>query len=170
MVHKQPETTFHCLLTRNTSFYVVVFLLAGIMFTSCDSKNSYDTSQKIKDSQWNRQNKLTFETKISDSLSLFDFYINVRNTTDYKFSNLFLFITTFSPGPMKARDTVECTLAGPDGKWRGSGFGKIKENRILLKKGMHFPRTGTYRFEIEQGMRTEELQGVSDIGIRIEKQ
>ncbi len=56
------------------------------------------------------------------------------------------------------------------GKWLGKGFGKIRDNQILLNSGLRFPMKSIYLFEIGQAMRTEILKGVEDIGIRIEKE
>jgi gliding motility-associated lipoprotein GldH len=74
------------------------------------------------------------------------------------------------PGGKKTTDTVECQLADPDGKWRGSGPGTLKFNRFLFQKRIAFPLRGSYRFELEQAMRVNALKGITDVGIRIEKQ
>ncbi|MCD4665822.1 MAG: gliding motility lipoprotein GldH, partial [Bacteroidales bacterium] len=56
-----------------------------------------------------------------------------------------------------------------DGRWIGKGIGKIKENRILINRGVVFPIDGLYEINLEQAMREAELKGIADIGIRIEK-
>jgi len=48
-------------------------------------------------------------------------------------------------------------------------MGKILENQVLLQKNFVFPLQGNYKFNIEQGMREQELEGVADVGIRIER-
>ena len=67
------------------------------------------------------------------------------------------------------RDTVEITLAAPDGKWLGEGLGDIYDNRYLFRKAFKFPKTGEYRIELIQAMRVNPLPGIMDAGIRIEK-
>jgi gliding motility-associated lipoprotein GldH len=45
----------------------------------------------------------------------------------------------------------------------------IKFNRFLFQKGIRFPQQGQYIFEFEQAMRNPDLKGISDIGMRLEK-
>ncbi len=125
--------------------------------------------KRIKDSEWNRQDAQSFNFTITDTVALYNVYVQVRNTTDYPFSNLYLFLMTKDAQGMTSRDTLECILAAPDGKWLGDGMGKLRENRILIKKDMRWPAPGFYEIKIEQAMRKEILVGISDIGLRIEK-
>jgi gliding motility-associated lipoprotein GldH len=138
-------------------------------FSSCGKGTIFDKNQTISGESWKRTDVVKFEVPVTDTLTPVDFFLNVRNSTDYRFSNLYLFITTIFPDKKFARDTVECILSSPDGKWLGKGISKLKENNILLKKLIRFPKKGMYRFEIEQGMRVESLEGITDIGIRIQK-
>ena len=47
------------------------------------------------------------------------------------------------------------------------GVGAIKEMPVLYKQNFKFDTAGIYTFEIGHGMRTDELQGITEIGIRI---
>ena len=113
--------------------------------------------------------KVKFHVNITDLQSRYSFYINVRNADDYKFSNLYLFLHTNLPNGKITRDTIECQLADYDGKWLGSGITGIKFNRFLFQQGVRFPVSGEYLFTIEQAMRVNDLKGITDIGIRMEK-
>jgi gliding motility-associated lipoprotein GldH len=130
----------------------------------------YEKNKKINKGVWNQKDIVKFNVEISDTISLHNFYINIRNSGNYTYSNIFLFINTIFPDGKKVRDTVECMLANPDGQWLGKGLSDIKYNRILLKKGIKFLQKGNYSFEFEQGMRKENLLGIVDIGIRIESE
>ena len=107
---------------------------------------------------------------MTDTVSLCSCYINVRNTTDYPFSNLYLFIKTIYPDGKVAMDTIQLQLADKSGKWLGKGIGKLRDNQVLLMKDIRFPYTGKYVFEISQAMRVNKLKGIKDIGMRISKQ
>jgi gliding motility-associated lipoprotein GldH len=156
------------LMNRNLLFFPFVFLF--LFLASCDSKRFYEENKSIENGVWTSTNSRVFNVNITDTLVRYDLYLNIRNDGVYPYSNLYLFIHTLVPGGKTATDTVECQLADPDGKWRGSGLGSLKFNRFLFQKGMVFPRKGTYRFELEQAMRVKELKGIRDVGIRIEKQ
>jgi gliding motility-associated lipoprotein GldH len=143
----------------------LVFLMA-----SCDSKRFFEENKTIETGVWLNTKAPSFTVNITDTLARYDLYLNVRNDGVYPYSNLYLFIHTTLPGGKTATDTVECQLADPDGKWRGSGLGNLKFNRFLFQRAMVFPHKGIYRFELEQAMRVKELKGIRDVGIRIEKQ
>ena len=110
-----------------------------------------------------------FVAKVEDTLTAYDFYINVRNTGSYRFSNLYLFIQTDFPNGKSIRDTVECLMATPEGEWIGTGVGDLRDQSILFKQSGNFPLKGKYRFEMVQAMRQDPLPGIADIGLRIEK-
>jgi gliding motility-associated lipoprotein GldH len=156
------------LLNRNLILFFLAFLV--IILVSCDSKRFFEENKSLDNGVWMNTNSPSFTVNIADTVARYDLYLNVRNDGVYPYSNLYLFINTTLPGGKIATDTVECQLADPDGKWRGSGFGSLKFNRFLFQKGMIFPRKGVYRFVLEQAMRVKMLKGIRDVGIRIEKQ
>jgi gliding motility-associated lipoprotein GldH len=144
-------------------------LILLMLMTACDSKLVYDRSQQLNGAAWHRDSVLQFEVNIDDSLTFHNFYISIRNNTDYPYSNIFFFLETEFPNGHITRDTLECILAARDGKWLGSGSGRLRDNMILLRGAMRFPLIGTYRFCLEQAMRDTLLSGIEDVGIRIEE-
>ncbi len=147
----------------------LLFFIMMLLLLSCDPNRVYEKNIAIGNGIWNKDSIVTFDMKIEDTIQPCNFYINIRNSTDYRFSNLYLFIDTYFPDKTHARDTLEFILADTDGKWFGKGFGKIKESTVLLRRGVRFPMSGQYRFTMEQAMRTDNLEGIEDVGMRIEK-
>ena len=145
-----------------------MLLLIGII--SCDSNRVFEEHIPLNKGVWNVKNQLQFNVAISDLLSRYNIYLNVRNGPEYPYSNLFLFMNTVSPAGTIARDTIELTLADYDGRWLGSGMGSVKFSRFLFRKNVRFKQKGYYQFKMEQAMRVNELNGIHDIGLRIEKQ
>ena len=143
-------------------------LIIMIISTGCNPDVIYEKNHSLSGT-WERSEKPEFNVEITDTLTPVNFLLNIRHNTSYPYSNLFLFINTFYPNGMDTRDTVEILLARPDGEWLGSGLGKLKSSRIMLKQGVVFTMTGTYTFQFEQAMRVKELQGMEDFGITIEK-
>jgi len=146
-------------------------LLLSLLFLlcSCDPKHVFEENRHLEGGIWNTNQKMTFEVSITDTSTLYKIYINLRNGTDYPFSNLYLFLKTTFPDGNSSKDTIECILADYDGHWRGSGMGSVKFNRFVFQKRLHFPQKGTYHFEFEQAMRVNKLKGIQDIGLRIER-
>ena len=110
-----------------------------------------------------------FHVDIVDTISSHNIYLNVRNTSQYAYQNLFVFLQTTSPTGLSLRDTLECYLADDRGKWLGSGWGDIYYNRFIYKRNIRFPVSGNYTFKVIQGMRSNQLKYITDVGIRIEK-
>jgi gliding motility-associated lipoprotein GldH len=151
------------------SFGFILFI-STLILCSCGSDRMFEENQVIQDGNWKSSEKAVFNVPVKDTVQGYKFYIMVRNDLTYPYSNLYLFLNTVFPDGRVARDTVECKLADPDGKWLGTGMGSIKLNRFLFQRGFRFSHTGSYRFEFEQAMRMNELKGIRDIGIRIEKE
>ncbi len=149
---------------------VSLLILVILMFSGCDAKRVFEQNKEIPQGIWNAKNLARFEVIIQDTLSAHNFYINVRNSGAYPYSNLYLFLESEFPDKALARDTIECILADNSGHWLGDGSGDIWDNQILFKKGLRFRQSGTYVFTLEQAMRVENLPMILDVGLRIEKQ
>ena len=150
-------------------FFASCFILLLLSFYSCDKAIMFEENKHISNSEWKAGDTVFFSFSVTDSMQAYDFGFNVRNTTSYSYQNLFLFITAWYPDGSWSRDTAECILAAADGKWLGKGNGKIRDSQFLFRKNVHFRRSGNYTIGINQAMRTDNLKGISDIGIRITK-
>lgn len=144
----------------------MVLMLA---FAAC-TNNNFNKRIVIPEAEWPMENRVAFDVSIDDTLSAYAFGMELRHLENYRYSNLFVFLHTTMPNGNHTRDTIECTLATPEGKWIGKSSGSMRDLRITLNEQLQFPLTGDYHFEIEQAMREPVLKGISDIGIFIEKQ
>ncbi|NTW32304.1 MAG: gliding motility lipoprotein GldH [Bacteroidetes bacterium] len=150
----------------------IILLLAGfitVSIVSCDQNRVYDKFKDIKGGIWNKSEIMKFEVQIDDTVSYHNFFINVRNSGNYKYCNLYIFLNTIRPDRKVSRDTIDCLLANDMGKWLGKGLGDRKDCRFLLKRGLRFHQKGIYSFELEQAMRVDNLEGIESVGVRIEK-
>ena len=148
-------------------FFTLIFVV--LLLTSCGKPRVFEKNIKIPNYEWDAKNILRFEVPITDTVSDYNMFFNVRQASGYSFSNLYLFFTVHSPAGTAERDTVEIKLADETGKWLGEGLGDIWDNKILFKKNSRFPAAGTYVFDMEQAMRVNPLSYIMDAGIRIEK-
>jgi gliding motility-associated lipoprotein GldH len=154
--------------------FLLISLLAFI-FISCDSDRVFDDYKSLP-SQWNKDSILTFNIKNIDTLQSYNLFINVRNNNDFEYSNLFLISEIQFPQGKVITDTLEYEMAAPNGKWLGTGFGDVKENKLWYKEKVRFPESGKYKVSIKHAMRKngseqgiENLKGITEIGFRIEK-
>ena len=149
-------------------FLVQVFIIVGLI--SCDRNRIFEKNTEIENQVWSLDQSIDFTPLILDTLGVSNVYLNIRNTDEYSYSNLFLFITTTAPTGYWIIDTVEIVMADKRGKWTGSGFGGVFYNQKLFKTDVRFPYPGSYSFKVEHGMRVEDLKGIRDVGLRIEIQ
>ncbi len=155
---------------RPGSNLLLMFLLLGsTLMMSCDRNKVFEKYTRIDNYVWNYKNIIRFEPEINDTTTRHNIYILVRNATQYPYANLWVFVSTTAPNGDKDIDTVQCILADKNGKWLGDGMGDLWDNKILWKKNVRFPQIGRYSFQFEQGMRVENLPGIMDLGLRIEK-
>lgn len=145
------------------SFLVVMLFLAG-----CNRFTLFTRAVNFHD-LWPKDKAAKFVVPVKDTLSPFNFYINIRHTGKYRYSNLYLFMQTRFPNGTYTRDTLEIMMANVQGKWLGKGWGEIKEDHILLKSKLQFPMPGDYEFLIWQAMRVDTLKAIRSVGIDIEK-
>jgi gliding motility-associated lipoprotein GldH len=141
------------------------------MLVSCyEPDKVWEQTQLVDACEWSVGEGLLYTMPVSDTVSWFNLLLDVRNRTDYPYSNLYLFITTEAPNGGFSVDTVQYTLAGEDGKWKGrGGFSSFKENRLPFRSRIRFPVTGDYTIKIRHGMREDLLKGIASIGVRLEK-
>ena len=100
--------------------------------------------------------------------------MNLRDNNNYPFNNLFLIVAIEMPNGFTKVDTLEYQMANPDGTLLGNGFTDIKESKLYLKEGVKF--RGKYKVHIKQAVResgkipgVQELEGITDVGFRIEQ-
>ncbi len=139
-----------------------------LILPACNTNRFFRETHRIPDGKWDVGDKVSFRVNIPDTTKRYSFYIDIRNDVNYPFANIYMFLDTHFPDSRIARDTVECQLAGYDGRWLGKGSGSVKYNRFLFQKGVSFKQKGEYTFTFEQAMRTNELKGIRDIGLEIE--
>ena len=153
----------------NRQFIRFLAVLYILLFLSCDPNRVYEKNIRIPDGIWSHDNIIKFEVIAEDTSSSHNLYVNVRNTSLYPTSNLYLFITTTAPSGHSVKDTLEMILADDRGKWLGSGLGDIWDLQQIYKENIRFAQKGMYTFEYQQAMRTEKLPFILDMGLRVEK-
>ncbi|MDR1370427.1 MAG: gliding motility lipoprotein GldH [Dysgonamonadaceae bacterium] len=154
---------------QNSHKLLSLFLLLALTF-ACKEKNGlYFQYKGIENGKWNQNTSFNFAIEITDTLSYYDIFLEIRNNDSYPFRNLWLFVNLKTPEGSTRKDTANCELADIFGKWHGKG-GSLYALSLPFEQNVRFHIPGTYLYSIRQGMRTEELEGISDIGLRVVKQ
>jgi len=153
-----------------TQFWILLSLVLCILLSSsCDSNRVYDNNLPIPDSEWTYANIVPFEVNITDTLSTYNVYVNIRHTNEYAYRNIWVKVYTTFPSGKQIDNLVDLPLANKAGKWHGTGSGDIISSQILIQPNAAMPDTGTYKFAIQQNMRIDSLPEILDVGLRVEK-
>ena len=156
----------------------ILLFFSLLLLASCDSKSVYDSYTSLPN-EWHKDSVAHFYFRAPDTLNNYNLYVNLRNTNDYKFSNLFLIVQLNYPNGKAIIDTLEYKMAAPNGKLLGAGFTDIKENRLWYRGynlPFRFKENGSYSIDIQHAMRyngdvngVENLEGITDIGFSVEQ-
>ncbi len=149
---------------------------ALLVLLSCDTNVVKSEYRSLQGGVWNKDDVLQFSFTEQDTVQEHDIFINVRNSNTFPYSNLFVIASLTTPEGKVIKDTLEYTMAMPDGTWMGKGSGSIKENKLWYKENIVFPSPGVYTIEVSHAMRKNGnvsgiigLEGITDVGIEVTK-
>lgn len=144
---------------------------ALVLLTSCNGEEVFfEKNEMITNKSWNIQDTVSFDFEVTDTTTFYDFYLNLRNTSNYEYSNFYAFYKLYFPNGKSLTDTAQFVLANPDGSWLGKTVsGSIIDNSMLFSRKRSFPLQGKYTFSVIQGMRTNSLNHISDVGFKVKE-
>lgn len=147
-----------------------LFIFTGILL-GCGGKRNlvYTDTVTIPGQVWTLDKTAQFQVAVNDTVSNNNILFSIRTGSSYPFRNIWLFVSTTSPLGVSITDTLQYMIADEKGEWYGRGFGNIHELDLPFKTNVYFPVKGIYTFRIRHGMRAENLRGVYDLGLRVEK-
>lgn len=152
---------------NNSSF--ILILVSMLLSVSCNRDVVFTDFFEIPEKTWSLSDIPSFDVPINDTLNSNNIWLMIRTGSDYPYRNIYLFITASTPGGITITDTLQYDLADEKGNWYGKGFGNIHALNLPYKTNVYFPLKGNYMFKIQHGMRIENLNGVYDIGLKVEK-
>jgi gliding motility-associated lipoprotein GldH len=154
---------------KESSKYLFIILISSFLFYSCNNDVVYIKAVAMPAKTWKLTDVPVFSIPITDTLVSNSINFVIRTGTSYPFRNIFLFVSTSSPDGNSRTDTLQYYLADETGKWFGKGFGDIHELKLPFRSNVFFPQKGTYQIKVQHGMRDEDLEGVYDFGLKIER-
>jgi gliding motility-associated lipoprotein GldH len=146
----------------------ILFLSALWILSACGEATLYEKVYTFKEHQWDQKVKPSFVVTISDTTVSYDFIITLRTTTDYAFSNLWIYLNSKAPKGESAREPFEFKIADANGFWLGKNSGSVLENQLIFRN-RRMPQKGKYTFVIEQGITQSNIDEVLDISMLVQK-
>lgn len=151
-----------------------VFSLAciALVFSACDNSRIYETNKDFTDRTWKVTDTAQFQFDIKDLGLKYNILYSVRNSLDYPYSRLFV---TYHLQDSTGNELEKKLVSGylfeeKTGRPTGtSGLGDIYDHRFALLSDYEFRQPGKYKVILQQYMRTDTLEGVLAVGVRVEK-
>lgn len=156
-------------MTRNrTIAYLSLILVSIILLTSCGDKAYFDEAYSFEDNTWSATDTAHFEIAVEDTIQPFNFIMSLRTTTQYEYSNIWVYVISEAPDGTRSKVAQRIPLARPDGSWIGRVSGSIVESRLRFDS-KPFPMKGKYSFDIVNATQQDHIEEVLDISLRVEK-
>ncbi len=153
--------------------FKILFILGVIV--SCSSNAAWGDAKSLP-GYWDANEAISFTIPEMDSLKKYNVFLNLRNTNEYPYNNIFLIVSMKFPHGKTLQDTLEYRMAEADGTWLGNGIGSVKESKLWYKEGVSFYEEGNYTLTVSQAVRNNgdvggvsELQGITEVGYSIEE-
>ncbi len=145
----------------------LLFIIPLLLLFGCSEAPFYEKVYSFDGRTWKQDQKMKFEVEIQDTAKVYDFTLAVRTTTDYKYSNLWMFMKTIAPDGSTGREPIQLYLTNPDGSWVGTKSGSVVETPLYFKK-RKLPMKGKYTFIIEQGITDSKVTEILDLIFRVD--
>jgi len=152
--------------------FVLSLICIALIFSSCDHNRIYETNKDFADRTWKASDTAQFQFDIRDIGLKYNILYTVRNSLDYPYSRLFV---TYHLQDSTGKELERKLISGylfeeKTGRPTGtSGLGDIYDHRFSLISGYEFRQRGKYKVILQQYMRTDTLEGVLAVGVRVEK-
>ena len=146
-------------------------ITTGLMlaFTACSQvEEHYFQFRSFSHTAWDAQEEIRFEVPVQSIQQLYNVFLEVRNTNEYNFRNIWLVVDVLNTDGSLQTDTIQADLADRHGKWYGSGI-SLYETEIPVQTDIQYPDSGIYVYTIKQGMSENPLRGIADVGLRVVK-
>ncbi|MCE2713648.1 MAG: gliding motility lipoprotein GldH, partial [Cryomorphaceae bacterium] len=84
--------------------------MAVLLVMGCEEAPTFEKTYAFENHQWQQNVKPSFTVDIVDVEKEYDFILTLRTTTDYKYSNLWVYMSTTTPDVQKAREPFEIKI------------------------------------------------------------
>ena len=148
----------------------ILFLLLIISTTSCDPGRVYEENKEFESGIWNVDSVPSFKFAIPEE-GEYDLYFNIRNTLEYPYQNLYVtYYLEDTIGNLLKTDLVNFNLFDPKtGKPLGEGgIGDIYGHQLMLLDNYRLENQ-PYTMRFQHYMRTDSLQDILAVGLRVEE-
>lgn len=149
--------------------FLALYLLLTLSACSLNNKEvvyAYYTS--LDGSSWDRDEELFFSFDIENPNDSYSVYLDIRYTSTFLYQNIVLGIVKESPLREFNGVTKDIVVRGKVASKRSGGY-HIYTTTELLEEGGVFPQQGVYTISVRHLMANKSIEGIEEVGIRIER-
>lgn len=150
-----------------TIYFIFALSLLGLY--SCNNTRTYDQWVDIENFQWSQDSACTFNFEITDTSESYNFNIGFRHLNQYPYQNIWVLSNLQGFKNSSFSDTIQYKIADEYGLWYGKRSASLYTFVERMYSGVRFSSPGQYKLTLQHGMREQKLEGVSGVGIKIEK-
>lgn len=145
---------------------IILILTIGLFFTSCGERPLYTAVYSFDDKIWTDKDTAVFELNVDDTTTEYQSTLSLRTTTDYLYSNLWVYVDIIAPDSVKSKVAYPISITQADGRWIGEKSGTIVNHKLTFGAAS-FPLKGKYTYKITQAVNKEMVENVLDIGLTV---
>lgn len=147
---------------------LAIICICSATLASCSADALINESTHVENGRWAYHDVRRLSVEVSDTLTPFNYYVQIRHGGNYAYQNLIVYFKTYYPDNTYKIDTVDCPLADKSGRWYGNGLGDLLDTKVMFKRNVQFSQSGNHHFEIQHAMRLDTIDEIYDIGLLIE--
>ncbi|HET8861485.1 gliding motility lipoprotein GldH [Marivirga sp.] len=146
-----------------------IICLTFLIF-SCTEDRYFEDNIDFKDRIWGLEESAEFDIEIDSIEVPYRIKLNVRNTLDYPYRNLYIQYSLSDSNRNISKKLHNIKLfEGKTGKPFGDRQSEVFSHQLILQDSVYFPEKGNYTIKLKQYMREKELKGMVSVGIRLEQ-
>ncbi|MBS3915805.1 MAG: gliding motility lipoprotein GldH [Bacteroidetes bacterium] len=147
----------------------VIAVAAVLMAWGCSTNKNVllDEFKEVGTEKWSWNDARTFTFTVTEADYLYNLDCSLRITGNYKYSNIWLIYQLEGPEG-STKQQFQITLSDNTGKWLGKGNNNLISYKQNMVSGLKL-KPGKYTLKFNQNMRDENLEAVSDIGLKVYK-
>ena len=153
-----------------------------LMLCGCEGSPTVALSEEVPLDGWSREDELRFEWEIEDTDVAHDLMLDLRHAGNVGFSECHLSLTFQSPNGQDTTFHTKLILVDDNGAWIGNGFGdlvdcsfnliELTENEkipFFINSAGQFHSAGRHGLRIQHAMKDDVVQGLANVGVRLER-
>ncbi len=137
----------------------------ALLLTSCGPNYIFNKDYPIANKTWLYRDTLNFDVAIEDTSTRYNIFLDIAHSDDFANENAYVNIFTKAPNGKRTKNILSVEMADKTGQWlNGSCL-----VHIPLQENVQFQQKGNYIFTIAQNNRTDSLQMIESVGLKVEK-